>query len=68
MPQGKEPIRFRCPLCGSSVYETVVVTLPSGVTHKSSLFECAGCSVVFRDKGKFTKRAKYVLNNDKGRS
>ena len=39
------------------------VTLPIGLTHKSSLFECAGCSVVFRDKDKFTKRAKDVPDN-----
>lgn len=54
-----DAIRFCCPLYGSSVYETVVATLPSGINHGTELFQCAGCSVVFRDRDKFTKRAKY---------
>lgn len=52
-------IPFRCPLCSSTVYEQIVVKLPSGRQHQSSLYRCAGCSVVFQDKDAFTRRAKY---------
>lgn len=59
-------IRFCCPLCGSTVFGAVMVTLPSGAVHKSSLLECAGCSVVFRDKERFTARAKFQQNPGAG--
>jgi hypothetical protein len=48
-----------CPLGGSQQYENLVVELPSGARYESSLLQSARCTVMFRDKDKFTRRAKY---------
>jgi len=61
-------VPFCCPLCGSQQYETVIVALPSGATHRSSLFQCAGCTVVFRDREKFARQAKFEQSGTAGES
>ena len=48
------PARFRCPICRSTLYTVVKVRTASGQWRESSLLECLGCSVVFRDAAKLT--------------
>ena len=48
------PDRFRCPICRSTLYTVVKVQTASGQWRTTSLLECLGCSVVFRDALKLT--------------
>lgn len=48
------PDRFRCPICRSTLYTVVKVQGASGQWRATSLLECLGCSVVFRDPLKLT--------------
>ena len=48
------PARFRCPICRATLYTVVKVKMPSGQWRETSLLECLGCSVVFRDAVKLT--------------
>ena len=48
------PDRFRCPICRSTLYTVVKVQTASGQWRATSLLECLGCSVVFRDAQKLT--------------
>lgn len=50
---------FVCPLCASTVYEQVLVERPDRPPFLSSLYRCAGCSVVFTDREKFTRLARF---------
>ncbi len=47
---------FRCPLCGSSAYDHIFLKRPDGSIRQLQAFQCAGCSVVFKDPVKFTQR------------
>ena len=48
------PDPFRCPICRSTLYTAVKVQTASGQWKTTSLLECLGCSVVFRDARKLT--------------
>ncbi|HSD44208.1 MAG TPA: hypothetical protein VLD36_20385 [Burkholderiales bacterium] len=60
-PMRRDPDRtpFRCPLCGSSVYEQATVARPSGAGYLTEFFECAGCSLMFRDAERITRRERF---------
>jgi hypothetical protein len=51
---------FRCPICRSQRYEAVVVRRTSAKPYTTEFFECAGCSVMFRDPVRFTRFEPYV--------
>jgi transposase len=51
---------FRCPLCSSNVYEQVMMRRPDGSSAATQSFQCAGCTVVFRDAARFTRCEKFV--------
>ena len=51
-------MKFQCPLCDATVYERVIVTRPSGKPYDTDFYQCGGCSVVFRDKDKFSKQVR----------
>src|ERR1019366_1654958 len=44
---------FRCTLCGSGFFRSVVVPRQDGSRYETSFYECAGCSVVFVDPNAF---------------
>lgn len=44
---------FNCPLCGSTQAFVVSVPRPKGETYYTPFFECAGCTVMFRDVRRF---------------
>ena len=46
---------WRCPLCLGGAYAQVTVARPNGDAYRTSFFECARCSVVFRDAGRFSR-------------
>ncbi|MEZ5499147.1 MAG: hypothetical protein R3E77_06930 [Steroidobacteraceae bacterium] len=45
-----DTVSFRCPICRSQVYERVGLA-----TDRRPVFECAGCSVLFRDPTRLTR-------------
>ena len=51
---------FRCPICRSQFFGSVVVARPGGGKYRTEFYECSGCSVMFRDPVKFTKFEPYV--------
>jgi uncharacterized C2H2 Zn-finger protein len=53
---------FRCPICRSQRYEAVVVRARTGKPYQTEFFECAGCSVMFRDPPKFTRFEPHAAN------
>ena len=46
---------FCCPLCRSTVYERVVVRRTGGAMLAPPFYECAGCSVMFRDPERMSR-------------
>jgi hypothetical protein len=50
---------FRCPLCSSTVYLTVIVRRPSGASYATEFFECAGCSLMFRDADRIARCERF---------
>jgi len=50
---------FRCPLCGSTIFEQVMVARPSGWSYLTAFFECARCSVMFRDAERLARCERY---------
>ena len=49
---------FVCPICGADSYGPVVVKRPSRRDlYHTEFFECAGCTVMFRDPIRFRKPA-----------
>ncbi len=53
-------VSFRCPICRSQRYEAVVVRKATHKPYTTEFFECAGCSVMFRDPVRFTRFEPYV--------
>ncbi len=58
-PPAKPPSspKFKCPICRSQVYQE----LPPA-RDKRPVFECAGCSVLFRDAERFTRFDPHTAN------
>lgn len=46
---------FRCPICRSQVYQHI-----GDSRDKRPVFECAGCTVMFRDPERFTRFEPYT--------
>jgi len=47
--------KFRCPLCGSPGYMEVRVRKSNGNWYTTEFFQCAHCTVMFRDPVLFTR-------------
>lgn len=45
---------FRCPICRSTVYRSVIVRKIGGQYYQTEFFECGGCTTMFRDPIRFT--------------
>jgi hypothetical protein len=52
----KEPNPFRCPLCRTEYYTRVRVKRANGTIYVTEFFACLGCTVMFRDPGRFMNR------------
>ena len=52
---------FVCPICKSEGYTYTSVERPDGSQRAISLYQCAGCSVVFSDPAKLTEQKRLVL-------
>jgi hypothetical protein len=46
---------WRCPLCDTTAYNRVRVRRPDGKEYLTEFYECAGCTVMFRNPGRFTR-------------
>ena len=46
---------FECPLCGNEAYDQVEVYDRVGRVRKTQAFQCRGCTVMFKDRNKFTR-------------
>jgi transposase-like protein len=45
---------FACPVCGSNEFHQAKYQRADGVTRLTSAYQCAGCSVLFKDADQFT--------------
>jgi hypothetical protein len=52
----KKQIEFLCPICGSKEYSDIYHDVVMGVALPPSHYVCVGCSVVFQNPAKFTKK------------
>jgi hypothetical protein len=61
MVADRKLLEFVCPLCTSNHALHVSVSRPNGEVYRTEFYQCAGCSVMFRDIDHFTKlrRARY---------
>ncbi|MBU2081929.1 hypothetical protein KKH14_00650 [Patescibacteria group bacterium] len=51
--------KFKCPICGSKEYEEKIESngiLGPGGSSWVKYYTCYGCSVMFKDVNKFTKK------------
>jgi transcriptional regulator NrdR family protein len=55
---------FECPICGSDGFSQVQVKGHDGVTRLTQAYECLGCSTMFRERERFTKRRLKVMGAD----
>lgn len=46
---------FSCPLCHSFHYLPVYVKRPNGSEYRTEFYQCAACTVMFRDPVRFTR-------------
>jgi hypothetical protein len=46
---------WRCPVCNANAYRQTLVARPNGQTYLTEFFECAGCTLMFRHPGRFTR-------------
>ena len=53
-PVAHMSVRFVCPVCAGTVFEVAAVVGPDGHYKRTGAFQCAGCSVLFRDPEKFS--------------
>lgn len=62
----RDPARtpFCCPLCESIVYVHVTVARQSGAGYLTEFFECAGCSLMFRDAERITRRERFQTGKE----
>ena len=52
-------IPFKCPICGSDGFSQVVVK-----GRLTEAYECKGCSVMFRERERFTQHRLTVMGAD----
>ncbi len=50
-----EVFGWRCPVCNSTAYRQTLVVRPNGTTYLTEFFEYAGCTLMFRHPGRFTR-------------
>lgn len=55
-----QQLPFKCPLCGSDGYVTVIVQKPNGHWYRTAFYQCFGCSVTFVDPEKFARQERYL--------
>jgi hypothetical protein len=55
---------FQCPICGSDGFTQVLVKGREGTTRATQAYECSGCSVMFRERERFTTRRLKVMGAD----
>jgi hypothetical protein len=46
---------WRCPVCNATAYRQTLVGRPNGTAYLTEFFECAGCTLMFRHPGRFTR-------------
>lgn len=46
---------WRCPVCNATAYRQTMVARPDGRSYLTEFFECAGCTLMFRHPGRFTR-------------
>lgn len=46
---------WRCPLCNATAYTQIAVARPSGKGYLTEFYECAGCTVMFRNPARFAR-------------
>src|SRR5712692_2622807 len=46
---------WQCPLCKATTYKKIKVRKPNDQEYLTEFFECAGCTVMFRHPGRFTR-------------
>jgi len=53
-------IEFKCPFCGNAEYKEITkfngIYGRGGGSSRTGQYECCGCSVVFTDPNKFTRK------------
>ena len=54
IPKSRPRVPFKCPICRSQVYIGV-----GDARDRRPVFECAGCTVMFRDPERFTRFEPY---------
>jgi hypothetical protein len=57
-------LSFECPICGSDGFTQVLVKGHDGTTRVTQAYECIGCSVMFRERERFTTRRLKVMGAD----
>jgi hypothetical protein len=57
-------IPFICPICGSDGFTQVAVKGRDGTIRVTQAYECKGCSVMFRERERFTKHRLQVIGAD----
>ena len=55
IPKSRPRVPFKCPICRSQVYLHI-----GDSRDQRPIFECAGCSVMFRDPERFTRFEPYT--------
>lgn len=55
---------FECPLCGAEEYDQVQVLDKLGHERKTQAFQCRGCTVMFKNRDKFTRHRKQHLTSE----
>lgn len=46
---------WRCPLCGCTAYERVIVAKANGTTYLTEFHQCTACSAMFKHPGRFAR-------------
>lgn len=54
-------IPFKCPICGSDGFTQVAVKGRDGAQRLTQAYECRGCSVMFRERERFTAHRLQVI-------
>jgi hypothetical protein len=52
---------FECPLCGNEAYDQVEVFDRFGAAKKTQAYQCRGCTVMFKNRDKFTRHRAQSL-------
>lgn len=55
VPSSRPRVPFKCPICRSQVYIGV-----GDARDRRPIFDCAGCTVMFRDPERFTRFEPYT--------